>query len=169
MSQKTTYLDNNATTRVDPRVVAALVPLLAERYGNPSSAHVFGAQVAVQVEEARRQVAQLIGARDSEIVFTSGGTEADNAALRGVLAARPGKRHVVISTVEHHAIFEPCERFEREGVQVTRVGVDGQGPEGSGAVFSSVAFRVPRPSIRRIKKILPTRPIRRNEFFTPPI
>lgn len=127
MNQAITYLDNNATTRVDPRVVAALVPILSEQYGNPSSAHYFGTRVAMQIEEARTNVAGLIGARESEIVFTSGGTEADNAALRGVLAARPSKRHVIISTVEHHAIFEPCEQFEREGLEVTRVGVDGAG------------------------------------------
>ena len=121
------YLDNNATTCVDPRVVEAMVSLLSEHYGNPSSAHRFGAQVAVMVEEARRRVAALIGARDSEIVFTSGGTEADNAAVRGVLAASPGKRHVVISPVEHHAIFELCESLEHDGLEVTRVRVDGEG------------------------------------------
>ena len=127
MNQEITYLDNNATTQVDPRVVAAMVPILGEQYGNPSSAHYFGTQVAMQIEEARTNVAGLIGARVSEIVFTSGGTEADNAALRGVLAARPSQRHVIISAVEHHAIFEPCAQFEREGLEVTRVGVDGAG------------------------------------------
>ncbi|HQL54266.1 MAG TPA: aminotransferase class V-fold PLP-dependent enzyme, partial [Phycisphaerae bacterium] len=84
-----TYLDNNATTRPDERVVQAMLPLLTERWGNPSSGHHFGAQVAGEIEEARTRVAGLIGARDSEIVFTSGGTEADNTALRGVLAADP--------------------------------------------------------------------------------
>ncbi len=127
MSTTITYLDNNATTRPDPRVVSAMVTLLSEKWGNPSSAHHFGSQVAGQIEAARTDVAALIGARDSEIVFTSGGTEADNTALRGILAARPSRRHVIISTVEHHAIFEPCELFEREGVEVTRVGVDGEG------------------------------------------
>jgi cysteine desulfurase len=127
MSQTVTYLDNNATTRPDDRVVAAMLPLLTERYGNPSSAHPFGAQAAAEVEEARARVAALIGARDSEIVFTSGGTEADNAALRGVLAASPGKRHLVVSAVEHHAILETAERLEEEGASVSRVGVDGDG------------------------------------------
>lgn len=127
MSQPITYLDNNATTRPDPRVVEAMLPLLREQYGNPSSAHQFAAEVAVQVESARRQVARLIGARDSEVVFTSGGTEADNAALRGVLAARPEKKHLIISAVEHHAIFETAERLEVEGVALTRIGVDGDG------------------------------------------
>jgi cysteine desulfurase len=127
MKVEITYLDNNATTKVDPRVVAAVVPMLEEQYGNPSSVHTMGAHAGALVEKARGQVAKLIGARESEIVFTGGGTEADNAALRGVLAARPSRRHVVISTVEHHAIFEPCERLEQEGVAVTRVSVDGEG------------------------------------------
>lgn len=127
MSPTITYLDNNATTRPDDRVVAAMLPLLTERYGNPSSAHYFGAQVAAEIEEARRQVAGLLGARDSEIVFTGGGTEADNAALRGVLAARPDRRHLVISAVEHHAILQTAERLEEEGIAVTRIGVDGAG------------------------------------------
>jgi len=127
MSETVVYLDNNATTRVDQRVVAAMLPLFSERYGNPSSAHHFGAQVAVEIEQARRRVAELIGARDSEIVFTSGGTEADNAALRGMLAARPSKRHIVIAAVEHHAILETAEQLEHEGVEVSQVGVDGDG------------------------------------------
>lgn len=122
-----TYLDNNATTRPDERVVAAMLPLYTERWGNPSSAHYFGAQVAAEIEQARRQVAGLIGARDSEIVFTAGGTEADNAALRGVLAALPQKRHLIISSVEHHAIFETAERLEEEGTEVTRIAVDRDG------------------------------------------
>ncbi len=127
MTHPLIYLDNNATTRPDERVVAAMLPLLTERYGNPSSAHFFGAQVAAEIEQARRHVAALLGARDGELVFTSGGTEADNAALRGVLAAQPGKRHLVISTVEHHAIFETADQLEHEGTAVTRVGVDHDG------------------------------------------
>lgn len=127
MGQPITYLDNNATTRVDPRVAAAMAPLLAEEYGNPSSLHRLGAQAAARVEEARQQVARLIGARDSEIIFTSGGTEADLTALRGVVAARPSRRHVVISAVEHHAVVEPAELLEREGYEVSRVRVDREG------------------------------------------
>lgn len=127
MSDRVVYLDNNATTRCDERVVAAMAPYFTQLYGNPSSLHQFGAGVAAKVEEARSQVAAAIGARDSEIVFTSGGTESDNAALRGVLAARPAKRHVVISAVEHSAILEEAERLESEGVAVTRIGVDAAG------------------------------------------
>ncbi|MCK4343131.1 MAG: aminotransferase class V-fold PLP-dependent enzyme [Phycisphaerae bacterium] len=121
------YLDNNATTRPDERVVSAVMSMLTDNWGNPSSAHYFGAQVAVRIEEARRHVAGLIGARANDIVFTSGGTEADNTALRGVLAAQPDKRYLIISAVEHHAIFETAEQLELEGVTVTRIGVDQEG------------------------------------------
>jgi cysteine desulfurase len=127
MARSLTYLDNNATTRPDERVVAAMLAMLTERWGNPSSAHYFGAQVAGEIEEVRGRVAALIGARDSEVVFTSGGTEADNAALRGVLAGQPGRRHLIISAVEHHAVLETAERLEQEGVAVTRLGVDRDG------------------------------------------
>ena len=127
MTAPLVYLDNNATTRPDPRVVGSMLTLLTDEYANPSSAHYFGARVAARVEEARRQVAALLGARDREIVFTSGGTEADNTALRGVLAARPDRRHLIISAVEHHAIFETAEQLEREGVTVTRIAVDRDG------------------------------------------
>ena len=122
-----TYLDNNATTRIDPRVVETMTPYLTEWYGNPSSVHSFGARVAADIEQARGQVAACIGAKESEIVFTSGGTEADNAALRGVAAARPRKKHIIISAVEHHAILETSERMEQDGHEVTQVGVDAAG------------------------------------------
>jgi cysteine desulfurase len=127
MTETTVYLDNNASTPVDPRVLDAMLPLLTEHYANPSSVHAFGSAAAARVEEARAQVAARIGARDSEIVFTSGGTEADNAALRGVLAARPERRHLVISAVEHPAVLDTAEQLEREGVRVTRVGVNEAG------------------------------------------
>lgn len=123
-----TYLDNNATTRVDPRVLDAMLPYLAEQWGNPSSMHHFGAQVAAKIEDARSSVAKLINARDSEIVFTSGGTEADNAAIWGVLTAVPSKkRHVVFSAVEHHAILDQVAELERRGYEVSIIGVDADG------------------------------------------
>lgn len=122
-----TYLDNNATTRVDDRVLETMLPLLTEQYGNPSSTHHFGAQLGGLVEESRAQVASLIGAREREITFTSGATEANNAALRGVLAARPEKRHLIISSVEHAAVLEPAAELERLGYQVTRLPVDRNG------------------------------------------
>lgn len=122
-----TYLDNNATTRIDPRVLDAMLPYLTEMWGNPSSMHHFGAQVAAKIEEARSAVAKLIHARDTEIIFTSGGTEADNAAVWGVLNALPDKRHVVFSAVEHHAILDQVDELRRRGYEVDIVGVDTQG------------------------------------------
>lgn len=121
------YLDNNATTRVDDAVVAAMVPFLGQFYGNPSSIHTFGAQIAARIETARGSVARLLGARESEVVFTSGGTEADNAALRGALNARPDKRHIAISAVEHHAVIELGEALQRAGCTVSWIGVDSAG------------------------------------------
>ena len=127
MSDTPIYLDSNATTRIDPLVLDAMLPLLREDYGNPSSVHQFGAKIASRIEEARSQVAGLIAARDTEIVFTSGGTEANNAAIFGSLAAQPAKRHVVITQVEHSAVLDPGTELERRGYAVSRVGVDSQG------------------------------------------
>lgn len=121
------YLDNNATTRVDQRVIDALLPFYQERWGNPSSAHRFGAQLVADIDRARAAVAAAIHARPDEIVFMSGGTESDNAAIRGALAAQPGKRHVVISAVEHHALIDLARVIETEGVRVSRVAVDTAG------------------------------------------
>jgi Cysteine sulfinate desulfinase/cysteine desulfurase and related enzymes len=89
------YLDNNATTAVDPEVLAAMLPYLTEYYGNPSSMHRFGGQVAKAIQTAREQVADLLGALPTEIVFTSGGTEGNNTAIRSALAAFPDRRHIV--------------------------------------------------------------------------
>jgi cysteine desulfurase len=128
MSTEIIYLDNNATTRVAPEVFEAMRPYLAELYGNPSSAHTFGRQMRASVEGARGQVAELVGAREaSEIVFTSCGSEADNWAIRGALEARPDKRHLVTTRVEHEAVRNLCERLERNGYEVTWLEVDGQG------------------------------------------
>ena len=121
------YLDNNAATRLDPRVLDAMLPYLTERYGNPSSLHHFGAREAGSIEEARGTVARLVGAKESEILFTSGGTESNNAALRGVRAARPVKKHIIVSAVEHHAVLESAEALHSQGIEITRVGVDRDG------------------------------------------
>ncbi len=121
------YLDNNATTRVHPRVAEAMMPVLTEDFGNPSSSHRIGARAMALVDDARSRVARLLAARESEIVFTSGGTEADNMALRGVLAADPGRRHVIVSAIEHHAVLETAEALERQGVSVTHAPVDADG------------------------------------------
>jgi cysteine desulfurase len=115
------YLDYNATTPVAPEVRAAMAPFLAEEFGNPSSGHAYGRRARAAVEAARAQVAALIGAAPGEIVFTSGGTEAANLAIRGALEARPERRRVVTSAFEHPATEETCARLERRGVAVVRV------------------------------------------------
>ncbi len=122
------YFDNNATTRVVPEVFAAMEPYLTEFYGNPSSIHRFGSDVGRKLQEARAQVAALIGAADPvEVVFTSCGTEGDNAAIRSVLAARPEKRHIVTTRVEHPAVMGLCQHLEKKGYRVTWLGVDNEG------------------------------------------
>ncbi|MDV2995474.1 MAG: Cysteine desulfurase NifS [Chroococcidiopsis sp. SAG 2025] len=121
------YLDNNATTRVDPEVVEAMLPYLSESYGNPSSMHTFGGQVGKAVKQARQQVAALIGADDSEIIFTSCGTEGDNAAIRAALQAQPDKQHIVTTQVEHPAVLNVCKQLETQGYSVTYLSVNRQG------------------------------------------
>jgi cysteine desulfurase len=122
------YFDNNATTRPLPEVVAAMSPFLTEFYGNPSSIHRFGSQVAEKIGEARTRVASLIGAADPiEVVFTSCGTEGDNAAIRGMLEVRPDKRHIVTTEVEHPAVLGLCQHLEKRGYRVSWLGVNQDG------------------------------------------
>ena len=121
------YLDNNATTMVDPLVRAAMLPFLAEHYGNPSSTHRFGQESRQAVEEARVRMAGLIGCDAREIVFTSGGTESDNAAIMGLLAARAPRKVIVISAVEHSAVREPVAGLTKLGFMVERIGVRADG------------------------------------------
>ena len=128
MMGKEVYLDNNATTRVLPEVAEAMLPFLTEHYGNPSSIHRFGSAVGERLTMAREQVANLIGATDPiEIIFTSCGTEGDNAAIRGVLEARPNKRHIVTTQVEHPAVLGLCQHLEKKGYRVTWLSVDENG------------------------------------------
>jgi len=124
---KTVYLDNNATTQVAPEVLEAMLPYFHDLYGNPSSMHSFGGQVAKKVREAREQVAALIGADPDEIIFTSCGTESDNAAIRSALATHPDKRHIVTSRVEHPAIRSLCANLAGQGYRVTELPVDKSG------------------------------------------
>jgi len=122
------YLDHNATTPVHPAVLEAMLPFLAGEFGNPSSIHSFGQHARGAVEHAREAVAVLIAARPAEIVFTSGGTESDNAAILGVVeSARREPRHIVTTGFEHHAVLHTCAAMERRGVEVTYapVGRDG--------------------------------------------
>ncbi|MGK7880103.1 MAG: cysteine desulfurase NifS [Crocosphaera sp.] len=121
------YLDNNATTQIDEEVIGAMMPYLTLYYGNPSSMHTFGGQVSKAVKTAREQVAALLGAQESEIIFTSCGTEGDNAAIRAALSAQPDKRHIVTTEVEHAAVLNLCKHLEKQGYSVTYLGVDSQG------------------------------------------
>ena len=118
---KTLYLDNNATTQVAPEVLEAMLPYFHELYGNPSSMHSFGGQVAKKIREAREQVAALIGATPDEIIFTSCGTESDNAAIRSALATHPERRHIVTSRVEHPAVRSLCANLAGQGYRVTEL------------------------------------------------
>jgi len=118
------YLDNNATTPVLPEVLEAMRPYFGEHFGNASSIHHHGQETRAAVERARESVAELLGCRASELVFTSGGTEGDNLALFGL--ARPGD-HVITSTIEHHAVMNACKHLEEKGCEVTSLLVDGRG------------------------------------------
>jgi len=122
------YFDNNATTRVLPEVFDEMRPYLTDLYGNPSSIHRFGSQVSQRIDQARGEIAQLMGAGDSvEVIFTSCGTEGDNAAIRGMLEARSEKRHIVTTQVEHPAVLGLCQHLERKGYRVTWLKVDVDG------------------------------------------
>jgi cysteine desulfurase len=123
------YLDNNATTRSDPAVVAAMLPFFSDQFGNASSSHAFGSEVAGALKQARRSLQALLGAAfDHEIVFTSGGTEADNAAILSALENADGRDEIVTSAVEHPAILAPLDHLERaRGIKVHRIGVDHRG------------------------------------------
>jgi len=121
------YLDHNATTPVLPHVVDEMVPYLREHFGNPSSEHVYGARARDAVARARQQVAALLDCDADEVVFTSGGTEANNLAIRGVTEARGDRRHVVTTVIEHPATARPCAWLERHERTVTRVRVDAVG------------------------------------------
>jgi cysteine desulfurase len=118
------YLDYNATTPVDPAVLDAMLPFLAENFGNAGSVHSAGQRARAAVDSARESAAALIGAKPSEIVFTSGGTEADNLALFGTVAAsRKSRKHIITTAIEHHAILHSCEELARQGIDVTVVPV----------------------------------------------
>ncbi len=123
------YLDHAASMPVHPDVVAAMVPYLTEHFGNPSSIHGFGRKVRLAIEDARETVARALGTDPARIVFTSGGTEADNLALFGPAFAHreKGKTHLVTTQIEHHAVLEACQHLERLGFSVTYLPVDRTG------------------------------------------
>src|SRR5262245_1187448 len=121
------YLDYNATTPLLPEVVDTMLPYLREHFGNPSSDHEVGRRARTAVEDSRQRVATTLGCSSDEIVFTSGGTEANNLAIRGVTEARPDHRHVITSVIEHPATANPCRWLERHGYHVSWIGVTGDG------------------------------------------
>ena len=129
MDKKFVYADNAATTQVDPRVIDKMLPHFSEGYGNASSLYGLGQRAHEAVEEARKKVAAVINAEPKEIFFTSGGTESDNYALRGMMHSRRagGRKHLITTTIEHPAILQTCKALEKEGFRVTRLPVDQHG------------------------------------------
>ena len=122
------YLDNNATTMVDPLVVAEMLPYFTEQYGNPSSMHAFGNKVGMAIKKARKQIQALLGAEhDSEIIFTSCGTESDSTAILSALKAQPDRNEIITTVVEHPAVLSLCEHLEKEGYKVHYLKVDKKG------------------------------------------
>lgn len=124
---KVIYLDNNATTKVAEEVLEEMLPYFSRYYGNPSSMHLFGGQVDKKINQARERVAELINANPTEIVFTSCGTESDNAAIRGILEASPERKQIVTTKVEHPAVLNVCKYLEKKGYFVTYIPVNREG------------------------------------------
>lgn len=124
---KVIYFDNNATTRTAPEVLEAMLPYFCEKYGNASSMHTFGGSNKRAIEKARAQVASLINAEPSEIIFTSGGTEADSTAIYSAVNSYPGKKHIITSAVEHPAVLEVFKKLASQGYRVDFIGVDKNG------------------------------------------
>src|SRR5438309_6960606 len=122
------YLDSNATTRLLPEVVAAMMPVFTEHFGNASSIHWFGQHAKSLIDDARQHLAKLIHAETAEIVFLSGGTEADNLAIRGIAESqKSGGRHIITSQIEHHAVLHTCKDLEKQGYEITWLPVSREG------------------------------------------
>ncbi|MGQ9366133.1 cysteine desulfurase family protein [Azospirillum sp. ST 5-10] len=142
MPADTIYLDHNASTPVDPRVAAAMRPLIEDAFGNPSSPHWAGSPAKAALDRARGQVAGLLGCADDEVVFTSGGSEANNLALKGVFFARRDRGdHIVTTAVEHPAVLTPLRFLETLGARVTVLPVDGTGRVDPAAVAAAITPR----------------------------
>jgi cysteine desulfurase len=121
------YMDNAATTTVDPRVLKAMQPYFSKHFGNASSLHSFGQRARAAIMDSRENVAELIDAEPEEIIFTSGGTESDNLAIKGAAWANPNKKHIITSAIEHHAVLETCEWLRQKGYEITILPVDRHG------------------------------------------
>jgi len=133
------YLDHNATTPIDPEVAEAMIPYLKEHFGNPSSSHWYGIHTKKAVENARKQVASLLGCQPDEIIFTSGGSESNNYAIRGVAEAFQHKgNHIITSSIEHPAVTNVCKFLEQNGFQVTFIPVDGYGMVDPGEIEKAI-------------------------------
>ena len=146
--EKFVYLDNNATTRIDPKVLDTMIPYLDEFYGNPSSIHALGSTVGKAMENAREQLQSLIGAEhSSEIIFTSSATEATTTAILSALEAQPEKKEIITSVVEHPATLQLCQNLERKGYLVHWIGVDNKGRLDTDAYLDALSERVAVVSI----------------------
>lgn len=140
MTSEPIYLDNNATTSIAPEVIEEMMPYLKDLYGNPSSMHTFGSSVRRKIEEAREKVAGLIGAEPEEIVFTSCGTESDNTALMSAVEAYPHKRHIITTSVEHHAVLNLVSHLQkRKGFRITYLPIDNKGRLEIDALSSAIS------------------------------
>ncbi|MDX9787250.1 MAG: cysteine desulfurase NifS [Desulfobacterales bacterium] len=133
------YMDNNATTKVAPEVLEAMLPYFTEHYGNPSSMHTFGGSVAKKITDAREKVAALTGATPGEIVFTSCGTESDNTAIHAAIRSNPDKKHIITTRVEHPAVKNVFERLSKQGYRVTFVPVDREGRLDTAYLYSRLS------------------------------
>lgn len=152
------YFDNAATTPVDPAVLDAMIPYYSKYYGNANSAHQFGRNCKVAIEDAREKVAELIGAEPSEIIFTSGGTESDNAALKGVFSALgpAGKTEIITSPIEHHAVMHPAEALKRQGATVTYLQPDQNGMMTAGQVRDAISEKTAIVSLMHVNNEIGT-------------
>jgi cysteine desulfurase len=136
---KPIYLDYNATTPIDPEVAETMRPFLYDHFGNPSSSHWYGTEARRAVETARRQIAELLGCNADEIIFTSGGSESNNHAIKGAaLAGRTGGNRIITSAVEHPAVTEVCSHLERQGFTICTLPVDEHGLVDPGAVAKAI-------------------------------
>jgi cysteine desulfurase len=147
--KKPIYLDYNATTPIDPRVVAAMMPYLEACFGNPSSGHVYGREAKAAVEAARQEVATLVDAAQDEVIFTASATEANNLALLGAAGNGGGRRHIVTSAIEHPAVMEPLRHLQKDGWRVDFLPVNGQGQ-----VRADIALKVIGPQTALVSLML---------------
>ncbi|PWN05263.1 cysteine desulfurase family protein [Rhodohalobacter mucosus] len=146
------YFDHAATTPVDQEVLDAMMPYFSEHYGNANSAHQFGRDCKVAIEDSREQIAALIGAEPSEIIFTSGGTESDNAIIKGVFEAlsRAGKTEIITSPIEHHAVMHPAEALKRQGATVTYLQPDSNGVISADQVQNAISDKTAVVSLMHV-------------------